>query len=257
MFPAMSKARKWLRRALPLAFWLAVWAVAAQIVDQELLLASPMAVLRRLTLLGEGAFWRSVGMSLWRTAAAYIIGVAAGCALAALCHASRLADDLVRPAMTVIRATPVASFIILALVWLSSRNVPILAGALMVAPVVFASVRQGLAAVDGQLLEMARMFRFGRVKTWRRVILPSVTPTFLAACEACVGLCFKATIAAEVIGTPKNAIGTNLYQAKIYLESDALLLWTLVVILLSMAIERLLKRVFRSAERRLRHGHQA
>ena len=73
--------------------------------------------------------------------------------------------------------------------------------------------------------------------------------------RCCVGLCFKATIAAEVIGTPKSAIGTQLYQAKIYLESDALLAWTLVVIALSMVLEALLKRGFAAAERRARHGH--
>ena len=151
-----------------------------------------------------------------------------------------------------VRATPVASFIILALVWLSASNVPILAGVLMVVPVVFANVREGIRSTDPQLMEMAAMFGWNHWKTWRRVVIPTVLPTFVAACEACVGLCFKATIAAEVIGVPKNAIGTQLYNAKIYLETDALLAWTLVVIILSMVIERLLKAGF---ERGMKHVH--
>lgn len=251
----MSKAKRLGRKLAPLVFWLAVWAVASAAVGQELLLASPAAVLRRLFGMGNSGFWRSVGLSLGRTAMAYGAGVAVGSLLAALCHASSWADALVRPAMAVVRATPVASFIILALVWLTAGQTPVLAGALMVTPVVFANVAEGLASVDRGLLEMARMFRWNHWKTWRHVTLPSLLPTFLAACEACVGLCFKATIAAEVIGTPKNAIGTQLYQAKIYLESDALLAWTLVVIALSMALEAMLKRAFSAAERRVRHGH--
>ena len=163
------------------------------------------------------------------------------------------ADEVIRPALSVVRATPVASFIILALVWLSSSNVPILAGVLMVVPVVFANVREGLSAVDPRLMEMGRMFGWGRWKRLRHIAAPSVLPTFLAACESCVGLCFKATIAAEVIGVPKNAIGTQLYNAKIYLETDALLAWTLVVIILSMLLERLLKRAFERGLRRGRH----
>ena len=247
-----------LRKIFPLVFWLLVWAVCAGLVGQELLLASPVSVLRRFSFLGEASFWRTVGQSLWRTALAYGIGVAAACCLAVACSFCGWLDDLVRPALAVIRATPVASFIILALVWLSASNVPVLAGVLMVLPVVYANAREGIDSTDKNLLEMARMFGWSRWKTWRRVIIPSALPATLAACEACVGLCFKAAIAAEVIGTPKNAIGTQLYSAKIYLETDRLMAWTLVVILLSMVIEKMLGLFIRRLLKgRMSHVHHA
>ena len=248
----MQMIKRFLRKLMPLAFWLAVWAVAYRAVGKDLLLASPVSVAQRFSFVTEGFFWQCVGMSLWRTGAAYGIGVVVACALALVCHASRLVDELISPALAVVRATPVASFIILALVWLSAGTVPILAGVLMVVPVVFANVREGLQAVDPKLIEMGRMFGWSRWKRLWHIAVPSVLPTFVAACESCVGLCFKATIAAEVIGVPKNAIGTQLYTSKIYLETDALFAWTLVVIILSMLLERLLKRAF---ERGLRHGH--
>ena len=245
-----SKIRRILRKMFPLVFWLAVWTACYFAIHQDLLLAAPWDVAKRFTFVTTAPFWRSVGMSLMRTAAAYGIGVALACVLALLCHACPLADEVIRPALAVVRATPVASFIILALVWLSSSNVPILAGVLMVTPVVFANVREGMAAVDPQLREMAHLFGWGRLKTLRHVTIPSVLPTFLAACEACVGLCFKATIAAEVIGVPKNAIGSQLHSAKIYLETDALLAWTVTVIVLSMALEKLLCAAFERGKRR-------
>lgn len=248
----MRKLKAALRKAFPFLFWLLVWAVCCRWVGQELLLPSPGRVAQRFTFVVEALFWRCVGMSLVRTALAYLIGVGMGCMLAVLCYLSPLADDIFRPALSVIRATPVASFIILALVWLSASNVPIMSGVLMVTPVVFANLREGFASTDVRLLEMARMFGWSRLKTWIRVIVPTALPTFVAACEACVGLCFKATIAAEVIGVPKSAVGTQLYNAKIYLETDALMAWTLVVILLSMTLERLLRAAF---ERGLKHVH--
>ena len=249
----MKPIVKILRKLMPLAFWLAVWACACAAIGQELLLPSPISVLERFSFVVEGKFWTSVGMSLWRTAAAYGVGVVLGVALAVICHISKFADEIISPALSVVRATPVASFIILALVWLSSSNVPILAGVLMVVPVVFANVREGLNAIDPRLMEMGRMFGWNQWKRMRHIIVPSVLPVFLAACESCVGLCFKATIAAEVIGVPKNAVGTQLYNAKIYLETDALLAWTLVVILLSILLEKLLKRTFERGLRRGRH----
>lgn len=248
-----AKVKGMLRKAFPLVFWLLVWAACYRAVGQDLLLASPVQVFKRFAFVAEASFWRCVGMSLWRTAAAYGLGVIIACIVAVACHASKLLDEVISPALLVVRATPVASFIILALVWLSSSDVPILAGVLMVVPVVFANVREGIQSTDRQLLEMAKVFGWSRWKTWRRIVIPSVLPTFVAACQACVGLCFKATIAAEVIGVPRNAIGTQLYNAKIYLETDALLAWTLVVIILSMAIERLLKAAFERGLQRVHH----
>lgn len=245
-----SKLLRALRKAFPFLFWLLIWELCYRAIGKDLLLASPLQVLRRFAFVKEVAFWRNVGMSLVRTAIAYGAGVVLACALAAACHACALLDEVIRPALTIVRATPVASFIILALVWLSASNVPVLAGILMVVPVVFANVREGIEAVNPQLLEMARLFGWGRFKTIRHVSIPSLLPTFLAACEACIGLCFKATIAAEVIGVPKSAIGTQLYNAKIYLETDALMAWTLTVIVLSMLLEKLLKVVFERGKRR-------
>lgn len=239
----------------PILFWLLLWAAAAALIRKELLLASPLQVFGRLArMAGDADFWGTVLRSVLRTGEAYLLGVLAGALLAAVCTLSVWADRLIRPALTVIRATPVASFIILALVWLSSSGVPVLAGMLMVIPVVFSGTREGLESADPQLKEMAACFRFGPARTWRRVLLPSAFPAFIAACEASVGLCFKATVAAEVIGVPKHAIGSMLYNAKVYLETDSLLAWTLVVILLSMIFEKLLKRLLK---RGVKHVHHA
>lgn len=246
--------RRGLQKAGVLLFWLAVWELCYRAVGQDLLLASPGQVVRYLANGLTPRFFQCVGMTMARTAAAYVLGVLLGVGLAILAKCLPVVRALVQPMLAVIRATPVASFIILALVWLSAGNVPILTGLLIVMPVVYANVSEGIASTDPQLLEMAQMFRWGRVKTWRRVLLPSALPTFLTACEASVGMCFKATIAAEVIGVPRNAMGTQLYNAKIYLETDALMAWTVVVILLSMATEGLLRLAFERGKRRVHHA---
>ena len=245
--------RKIIRSLVPAAFWIIVWLIAWRAVDQELLLASPLQVLQCFRLMGNGSFWLKVGSSVGGGLEAYVIGVSVGFVLAVLCSAISWVDLLIRPALTVIRATPVASFIILALVWLSADRVPILAGALMTIPVIFVSVSSGILSTDPQLLEMARLFGFSKLKTWCRVILPGLFPAFAASCEACVGMCFKATIAAEVIGLPRDSIGTGLHNAKIYLETDQLMFWTLIVILLSLVVE---KSIRFAIERGLKHVHR-
>lgn len=233
-------------RAGVLLFYLAAWALAARAVAQPLLLPSPGDVARCIArLVPQGAFWLTLSGTLLRTALAYALGVGAAVALSALCCRVRLAELLLSPLLSAVRATPVTSFIVLALVWLSSSHVPVLTGFLMTLPVVYAALTQAVRAIDPRLTEMARAYRFGRWRTLRHVVLPSVLPAFVESCLAAIGLCWKAVVAAEVIGVPKRAVGSRLYEAKIYLETDSLLAWTLTIVLLSVLLEALLRRAAR------------
>jgi len=220
-------------------FWFGLWAAAAVWVSQPLLLPSPLSVIETFAqLMCTVPFWKAVGESMLRAVSAFVLGVGLGTALAAATSAAPLLRVLLQPALTAVRATPVSSFIILALLWLKAGLVPVLTGALMVLPVVWGSLSQSIEATDSGLLEMARAYGFSRRQILFRVYAPSTMPAFFSACVTGLGLCWKATIAAEVIGLPKDAIGTYLHDAKIYLETDALFAWTLAVILLSLAFER-------------------
>ena len=240
------RAKALLERAGVLAFYTALWALAAHWVDSPLLLPTPLAVLRRLgALLPSSGFWLTLGATLLRTLLAYLLGIAFAVLLAALCCRFRAAELLVSPLLSAVRATPVTSFIVLALVWLSSARMPVLTGFLMTLPVVYSALTQAVRAIDARLLEMARLYRFGRAGTLRHVLLPAVLPAFVESCMAAIGLCWKAVVAAEVIGVPRRAVGSRLYEAKIYLETDSLLAWTLMLVLLSVLLEALLRRLTR------------
>ena len=243
-----------LRRAGAVLFWLAVWQAAAMAIGQEVFLVSPVQALRcLLRLLPQADFWHRVGFSAGRILLGFGLGVVCSAALAVAAEICPASEILIAPVLQLVKATPVASFIILALVWVRGSSLSVLISFLMVLPVLYGAVRTGIRAADPQLLEMARMFGWKRPKVWRRILLPTALPPFLAACEACVGMCFKATIAAEVIGVPRNAMGTQLYHAKIYLQTDALMAWTVVIILLSMVTEKLLREAIERGRRRVHH----
>ena len=232
-----------LSRAGILAFYMALWAVLAWVINQPLLLPTPLSVLKKLAaLLPDPALYLSLGATLTRTLLAYFLGIAAAVLLGALCARFRAADLLIAPLLSAIRATPVTSFIVLALVWLSSPRVPVLTGFLMTLPIVYSALVQAIRAIDPKLIEMARLYNFGRAKTLVHVIVPAVLPAFVQSCLAAIGLCWKAVVAAEVIGVPKLAAGSRIYESKIYLETDTLLAWTLMIVLLSVLLEALLKK---------------
>ena len=230
-------------RAWAVLVWLALWQLGAMAIDQQIILVSPLRVLSRLwELIPTPDFWGSIAYSLVRITAGFLLGMVLSLVL--LIHA---------PAMLAIKSIPVASFIILALILFSSRNLAVPISFLIVLPVLYSNVLGGIRAADSQLMEMARVFRIPVGRSIRYVYLPQVMPYFLSACGSALGLCWKSGIAAEVIGMPEGSIGEQLQQAKVYLDTPDLFAWTLVIVLVSLAFERaflaLLRRGARAMER--------
>ncbi len=232
-----------LRYAVPPAFWLGVWQLAAWCVGRELLLPGPAAVAARLLVLaGTADFWLSVGATLARVFLGLVWGAAAGTALAFLTHFSPWADRIVSPAVRVVRATPVVSFILLVYLWVARAAIPWVISGLMVLPVVWGALSAGLSSLDGGLLEFARAYRFSRLKMLRLIYLPALRPHLSAGLLTAFGLAWKSGVAAEVICPPARAIGSRIQQAKLGLETPDLFAWTLTIVALSLALEGLLRR---------------
>ena len=236
----MDQYKKIGQRVLAAAFWLAVWQAAAMAIGQEVFLVSPVQALRTLLqLLPQAGFWQRVGFSSGRILLGFALGVAVSVVLAVCAARWRAVDVLFAPVMQLVKATPVASFIILALVWVRGASLSVLISFLMVLPVLYGAVRTGLAGADAQLLEMAKVFRLPLGRRLRVVWLPAVLPAFRQGCSVALGICWKSGVAAEVIGLPNGSIGDALYRAKITLSTGELFAWTFVIILLSAGFEKL------------------
>ena len=215
-------------------------ALAAAYPHGALLLASPIqAAARLLELLPSPVFWRAVGNSSLRIFGGFLLSCALAALLAALAAGRPWLRDLLAPPVAVVKAVPVASFIILALVWLNARSLSLFISGLMVFPPVYLNVLEGLRQTDPKLLELARVYRvpFGR-RAWG-IYLPQVLPYFRSAASLALGLCWKAGAAAEVIGLPAETIGERLYTAKVYYQTPDLFAWTAVILVLSAVFEKL------------------
>ena len=221
------------------ALWLVVWQLATMSEGQTVLLASPLDTLAALMrLISESGFWASVGFSLARIACGFLLAVLLGALLGAASTHAKWLKTLLSPLLSVIKATPVASFIIVALIWVPSRNLSVLISFLMAFPVLYLNVAEGVAQLTPELKEMARLFRVPFFRRLRYFYLPELLGRFYAACTAALGLSWKAGIAAELIGIPTGSLGEKLYEAKVYLNTPELFAWTLVIVLLSVLTER-------------------
>ena len=238
------------------AFWLLVWegaslALASTTGGRMLLLASPVQALRRLLALGGTAgFWQGGAFSSVRILGGFLLSCVLAVVLAALAARLRWVRELLSPLVAVVKAVPVVSFIILALIFFSSENLSLLISALMVFPPVYLNVLEGIGHTDRQLLEMARVFRVPFSRQLRGIYLPAVLPYFRSAVSLGLGLCWKSGAAAEVIGLPAGSIGEALYTAKVYFQTGDLFAWTAVIVAISVLFERLFLRLVDTAVRK-------
>lgn len=221
-------------------FWLVLWQVGAMLLHQEILLVSPVrAAERLLQLLPSADFRRSVGFSSGRILLGFALGTLTGTLLALAAGKSRIVKQLLAPLISAVKAVPVASITVLALIWVTSRNLSVLISFLITLPVVYSGMLEGIENLDHGLTEMARLFRVPAVRRFTGVYLSQLLPYFRNAARLSIGLSWKSGTAAELIGIPSGSIGEKLYSAKIYLETADLFAWTIAVILLSWLSEKL------------------
>ena len=220
-------------------FWLLLWQLASMGLQQEILLASPVSVAVKLgQLVFTADFWTSVSFSFIRIVSGFLLALILGILLAALASRFWVFSVLLRPLITVIKSTPVASFIILCLIWIPSRNLSVFISFLMVLPVIYTNIYQGIRNTDQKLLEMAQVFSMGTGRKIVYIYVSQLLPYLISGCSLALGLCWKAGTAAEVIGIPAGSIGEKLYHAKIYLNTPDLFAWTIVIIGVSFSFEK-------------------
>ena len=244
-----SRYRSGLQRAGAVLLALAVWQGLAMGVGQKLLVPSPLSVVERLGgIWQEADFWGTVWFTFRKIVAGFLLGLGFGLGLGALAGRFPLFEILFRPWATMIKSIPVASFIIICLIWMSSSRLSIFISFLMVLPIVYTNVLQSIRSADRQLLEAVSIFRLSWPKRALYLWLPQLKPYLLSACTVSLGISWKAGIAAEIIGIPAGSIGRMFYDAKVYFNAVDLFAWTVIVVVISVLFEKgflaLLKGVF-------------
>lgn len=233
-------------------FWIALWQIISMFIGQELLVASPVSVVKKLfELIVTSEFWLSILFTFARIMGGFFISLILAVFLGALSSRFSFVHDLLSPLMALMKSTPVASITILILIWISAQNLSLILSIIMVLPIMYSNILTGIQNTNPELLEMADLFKIPFKRRLRYIYIPEVMPYFSAACKISLGISWKSGVAAEVIGRPAGSIGERLYQAKIYLETPDLFAWTLVIVLISIVLEKLLLNIIGIIKRRL------
>lgn len=235
-----------LKKISIILFWLALWQIAAVWVDNDILLAGPAAVGKTLMgLLVTADFYRICLASVCRILWGFCLAFLTGAALGALSYRFPSVREISEPMLSVMKSIPVASFVVLLLIWQGAENLSVWISFFVVFPNACVSTRSGLEAVEPGLKEMAEVFDIRGFRKAVYIYRPCLMRFLLSGMEISIGMAFKSGVAAEVIGVPDLSIGERIYVSKIYLDTPGLFAWTFSLILLSYLVEKLLLQVMR------------
>lgn len=243
--------KKAIKGILIATFWILIWEAASRLVslNNELLVLifpGPFTVFDKWTEIAlTEPFITAALLTLVRIFIGFSIGALFGFALGIITHVSNIFYSLISPVLKIIRAVPVVAIIILLYLFFNSSTLPIIIVVLMVLPLIWQTVHDGLSNTDKSLLEMAQSFCISNSKTLFRVKLPYITPSLVTACVNALGLAWKSGVAAEVICLPDRSLGTLLWYGKGNVNYDEVYAVTLTVVVLSIFIEILLKLILK------------
>lgn len=236
--------KKNIRRAVILLIWMILWQLASAAIHNKIIFVGPWEMAEALVFQVQTLeFWRTILSSFVRIAGGFLLAFLTGMTAASLAGRFALLRDFLEPPVALLQSVPVASFVILALIWIGSENLSVLITFLVVFPVIYRNVLEGIGQADRGLLEMAQVFRMSLWKKLWYIYRPALMPYVLAGCRVSLGMAWKSGVAAEVIGVPDCSIGEKLYMAKIYLSTAELFAWTFVVIVVSRLFEWLFLRL--------------
>ena len=244
----MKKFPDWSKKTAIILFWLLLWQGASTMIQNQIFLVGPVETLKALSIqVGSPEFWNAVLFSFGRISLGFFLAMAAGLVTGTLSYWKPLIGEILEPMIQCMKTIPVASFVILALIWTGAKNLSVFISFMVVYPMIHVSTHAGLCSTDPNLLEMARIFH---VPIWKKAMYiyrTSLYPYLRSSAKTALGMGLKSGIAAEVIGVPDGSIGAGLYMSKIYLSTADLFAWTLVIVLISILFEKLFLFLLRKA----------
>jgi len=238
----INKKKDYLILFAAISILLIIWKIFSLIINSEIILPSPEnTFISVIEVARQDDFLSAVFHSITRGLIGFIISFLSGIILGIATGFNKILYKLMEPVLVIIRSIPLISIILISLIWFNSENVPVFASFLVSFPIVYTNVTEGVKNIDKKILEMAQSYKITKTRILTEIYIPAILPFIIASAISSVGIGWKAVIAAEVLSNPLRAIGTDMQLSKIYLETDKVIAWTIIAILISYLFELFIK----------------
>ncbi len=233
------------------AIVLIIWWAGSAIIENPLLLPSPLETVRALAVVLAGrSFASDISATALRVAYAFILSFLLGTAVGAASGRNVMLRSMLSPAMAALRTVPFISLSVLSLVWFKSGAVPVFVAFLMAFPLVASIISEAAASVDEKLIELSRVYMVPKPRMVRLLYAPSLAPYLVSAAAQAMGVSWKIVVSAEVLSLPRTGMGARMDTARAFLDTPGLFAWTLLLVLIGYGSDLLLGHLMRLSFRR-------
>lgn len=229
-----------------IVIYIALWQIIAMIVNNKILMAGPVEVLEAIgRIVRREEFLIIIRNSLINIMLGFAAGFFVAVIMAFTAYKIQYFSILFKPVIHIFKSVPVASFIILILIWFGSDGIARVIAFIIGVPIIYSGTIMGLNTMDEKLLEMAKVYRITGFNKLYYIYYLRLKRRLGNDGALALGMCFKAGVAAEVIGVAKNTLGEQIYLSKIYLSTDELFGWTIIIMILAYGIEQIIRLAFK------------
>ena len=241
-----------LRFILSVAAFVVLWGVVAVIIRSSVL-PTPWSVIAFIaadTLHGDMLF--SIGMTLWRATASFVIAMLVGCGLGYLFGRSPRLDTLFMPWVLVLMNTPVLVIAVLCFIWFRTTELSaVLAVVLSKFPNNTIIIRDGVRAFDPGLDDISAIYRFSLRKRFLHIYLPQAMPFVIAAARSGIGIVWKIVLVVELFGL-SSGVGFEISKYFGLFEVKEIIGYSVAFSLVMLAVEVLILQPLDTYARRWR-----
>lgn len=229
---------------ISIVLMLITWHYLASYIGKDYILPTPLRTLDvLLAIITSSDSYIDIFASIFRLVVSFSISFIMASILGLISGLNEIIENFLNPLINVLRTLPTMVSILVMLIWFGSEKTTVFVGILIVFPIIYSNILYGVKNIDTKLINMGRVYHLSFYQMLRYIYLPSIHQFFITSIVSGVGLGFKVLIAAEVLSQPKNGIGSNLLLAKMNLNMDEVFAWALLIIILSVLMEFLFKKI--------------
>ena len=244
----MSKTAKRISALSSIAFLYVLWYFISLYIDRHmpynLVLPSPNLVIKKVgELLGQPSTYFIICSSFTRLLIAIVFSFLAAIAVGTAASLSQPFEAFMRPYVSSVRAIPVASMLVVILLWIGAKNAPIVICAMVVFPVFYEMILESIKNMEQSFVEVISLDSSFNFFVFRKVYLPAIANNLFISFVQSIGLGFKVLVMSELIAYTEDSIGKKIYTSKLNLDIEGVFAWTIIIIFIVMIIEWAFRRV--------------
>ncbi|ODN30513.1 ABC transporter permease [Fervidobacterium thailandense] len=226
---------------------LGFWLIISLLVGSDLILPTPITVFNTLVvLLKDPRTYQAILSTLTKILVVLIATLTVGVSLGFIIGLSDKIYQLFRPAILVIQAVPIITWLALVMFafgigWLG----PVVVSVLSLFPHVLLTTAVGVRSTDVKLKEMAMIYNVPKWKIVRDIYLGSVIPQMVAALQVVMGNVWKVVVVAEYMCGDRG-IGVMIAWARQSVAVDRVYAYTAITVIVGLVAENILNRYTRA-----------